>query len=425
MPADVFISYSVQDMEIAGAACAALEGEGISCWIAPRDVLPGVAYADSIIEALNNCKVFLIILSTASNTSPQVTREVERAVSKDLCILTFRIDDAILSKAMEYFLSDHHWLDASQDVLSRQMHGLAGTVKELLNRVAGEGRKAAEKVPALSKELETPQQKQPKVPAGRKPALPWIIGVIGLIILAGVIFGFFKFLPPTASVIQSPPQTTAIKSTPAAQSRTSTASPQPDWVGGFSEPILQEVNNLRPNLADDFSVSEGASMRWYYGDGVSFINGGLRMDTTGTDWVGVSDFVDANDFVLVLEFTPRLISSGSMMNINFRSLDRGSYGIWFNLYDTYWEVVRTQPSQDYTSFGRGTNNQVHLDRMTGVMVIARGGEFAFYLNCEPLFHLMDSAYPDGDMYWGVWSPEGPSKVDFDNIKIWDLNNLNR
>jgi hypothetical protein len=41
-----------------------------------------------------------------------VRREVERAVSRQLRILPFRIDDVPPSKSLEYFLSTQHWLDA-------------------------------------------------------------------------------------------------------------------------------------------------------------------------------------------------------------------------------------------------------------------------------------------------------------------------
>jgi hypothetical protein len=41
----VFISYAQQDKFAAEAACAALEAAGILCWIAPRDVEPGKAWA--------------------------------------------------------------------------------------------------------------------------------------------------------------------------------------------------------------------------------------------------------------------------------------------------------------------------------------------------------------------------------------------
>ena len=51
MAHDVFISYSSQDKTIADAICAGLEAAKIRCWIAPRDMLPGVPYGESLGEA--------------------------------------------------------------------------------------------------------------------------------------------------------------------------------------------------------------------------------------------------------------------------------------------------------------------------------------------------------------------------------------
>jgi hypothetical protein len=52
MPA-VFISYASQDAAVANAVVAALEGGGLSCWIAPRDVTPGAFYGDAIVHAID------------------------------------------------------------------------------------------------------------------------------------------------------------------------------------------------------------------------------------------------------------------------------------------------------------------------------------------------------------------------------------
>ena len=53
MAHDVFISYAAKDRTVAEAACAALESEGIRCWIAPRDVLPGADARPSGAKLLN------------------------------------------------------------------------------------------------------------------------------------------------------------------------------------------------------------------------------------------------------------------------------------------------------------------------------------------------------------------------------------
>jgi hypothetical protein len=38
---DIFISYSSIDKAAADTVCSVLEKNGISCWIAPRDITPG------------------------------------------------------------------------------------------------------------------------------------------------------------------------------------------------------------------------------------------------------------------------------------------------------------------------------------------------------------------------------------------------
>jgi len=99
MAHDVFISYSSQDKSVADAVCATLESRKIRCWIAPRDVLAGQPYAESILDGINKSRVFVLVFSADSNLSQQVLREVERAVSKGIPILPFRIADVEPTKS--------------------------------------------------------------------------------------------------------------------------------------------------------------------------------------------------------------------------------------------------------------------------------------------------------------------------------------
>jgi hypothetical protein len=54
----------------------------------------------------------VLVFSASANASPQVRREVERAVHKGVVVLPVRIEDVLPSKSLEYFLSTQHWLDA-------------------------------------------------------------------------------------------------------------------------------------------------------------------------------------------------------------------------------------------------------------------------------------------------------------------------
>jgi hypothetical protein len=112
MSREVFVSYCQSDCECAFELVSRVEAHGINTWIAPRDVSPSADWAAEIIDAIAAARVMVLVLSANSNDSPQVRREVERAVNREVRVLAFRIDDVLPSKSLEYFLSSHHWLDA-------------------------------------------------------------------------------------------------------------------------------------------------------------------------------------------------------------------------------------------------------------------------------------------------------------------------
>jgi hypothetical protein len=138
MAHDVFISYSSKDKAVADAACATLEGRGIRCWIAPRDVLPGKEWGASIIEAIQGSRAMVLVFSETANESRQIMREVNHAVEKGVAVVPFRIQDVMPSKAMEYYLDVTHWLDAMTPPVEDHLQELADKLELLLGQPAGE-----------------------------------------------------------------------------------------------------------------------------------------------------------------------------------------------------------------------------------------------------------------------------------------------
>jgi len=130
---EVFISYSHQDKPTADAICNALESRSIKCWIAPRDILPGVNYQESIIDAIDTSLIMILVFSSFSNESPHVIRELTRAVGKKVIIIPFKIEEISPSKSMEYLISVPHWLDALTPPLERHIEELGNTVRILLD----------------------------------------------------------------------------------------------------------------------------------------------------------------------------------------------------------------------------------------------------------------------------------------------------
>jgi TolB-like protein/Tfp pilus assembly protein PilF len=107
----VFLSYASPDAAVANQVCEFLESHSVACWMAPRDVKPGAAYADAIVRAINEASALVLVLSGAAMASEHVSREVERAASKHKPVVAFRVDGANLSAELEYFLSRSQWID--------------------------------------------------------------------------------------------------------------------------------------------------------------------------------------------------------------------------------------------------------------------------------------------------------------------------
>ena len=134
MPHDIFISHSSKDKTIADAACACLEARGLRCWIAPRDIIAGADWSASIIDGISGAKAMVLILSSHSNVSKQVVREIERAASRGIPVLPFRIEDVVLSKSLEYFLSSAHWIDAYHGPLKHSLEKLANNAAIIIDK---------------------------------------------------------------------------------------------------------------------------------------------------------------------------------------------------------------------------------------------------------------------------------------------------
>jgi TIR domain/VHL beta domain len=172
MPFDAFISYSSKDKITADACCAVLEGAGVRCWIAPRDVRPGTEYGAAIIDGIQQSRLMVLIFSSSSNSSSQIHREIERAVSKGMPIIPVRIEEIVPTKSLEYFLGAIHWLDALTPPIENHLQQLSETVKAIL-QVAASTRSASPNGSAGQAHARGPDQ-------GSTPTLPGAVQMNGV-----------------------------------------------------------------------------------------------------------------------------------------------------------------------------------------------------------------------------------------------------
>ncbi len=165
----IFISHSSKDAEIANQICEFLEGKGKKCFLAPRDIRPGKEYAEEIVNGIDSSSAMILVMSENSNHSPHVLREVERAVSKAVPILAYKIEDVELSKSLEYFLMTHQWSEAKQKP----------DFSEIWEFVCAK-EKAAEMCDTQSEAVVHKEVTEKKVTKSKK----WIWGAVAAVVLA-------------------------------------------------------------------------------------------------------------------------------------------------------------------------------------------------------------------------------------------------
>ncbi|MBR6646620.1 MAG: toll/interleukin-1 receptor domain-containing protein [Clostridia bacterium] len=90
---DIFVSYTNVDKKTAYQIVDFLEANGVSCFIAPRNIDAGKAYAANLMQAINDCKAVLLIASEAINRSEHVLNEVDVIIEKKKALLPVFIED--------------------------------------------------------------------------------------------------------------------------------------------------------------------------------------------------------------------------------------------------------------------------------------------------------------------------------------------
>ena len=163
MAHDIFISYASEDKNIADAVCAKLEEREIRCWIAPRDILPGANWGESIVDAISDCKIMVFVFSSNSNRSQHVFHEIERAVDKEVTIIPFRVENVLPSKTIEFFISAKHWLDAITPPLEKHLKTLADKVSQV---------------------IVDPRQPPPPPPVRMKSRLKPVLAIVAVLLIA-------------------------------------------------------------------------------------------------------------------------------------------------------------------------------------------------------------------------------------------------
>jgi D-alanyl-D-alanine carboxypeptidase len=246
MAHDVFISHAAHEKPFADRICSKLESRGISCWIAPRDIRPGMSWGSAIIEAIDGARVMLLVFSSQANQSPQVSREVERAVSKGLVVVPVRVEDVKPSGDLEYFLGTPHWFEAVTSPFDRHLDGIADSIKFWLERIKGESGSLDTATVTASREP-SPPFGSPSDPRIRRKPAKWQKRTSGALVAVAatstaVFFGAHHYLAQPGKALGKETEHEA-----AAQTMESISVPMPEVLDKIGERVAAQ--NRAPGFA--------------------------------------------------------------------------------------------------------------------------------------------------------------------------------
>jgi len=130
---DVFVCFSSKNQAIAERIVNVIEDEGLSCWIATRNLRPNDQqnYWDSIEQAIKRAKVVLVVSSEDAMLSRDVIKEIDIAIDNSKKLLEFKIDDSSHTTFFKYAFDGLQWIDGvdrlEQDyrpLINRVFYGL-------------------------------------------------------------------------------------------------------------------------------------------------------------------------------------------------------------------------------------------------------------------------------------------------------------
>src|SRR5580698_10376435 len=115
MAATVFLSYASKDQKTAETICQALEGRGLECWMAARNVHPGENFQEAIVRAIRAAKVMLFVFSANSNNSDEVKKEIVLAGQHKVFVIPIRVEDVVPNDSLSYEFATRQWIDLFRD----------------------------------------------------------------------------------------------------------------------------------------------------------------------------------------------------------------------------------------------------------------------------------------------------------------------
>jgi hypothetical protein len=182
----IFISHSSKDHAMAQTICAALEGRGLTCWIASRDVGAGDNFQEAIVAAIRSAKVMVLVFSEHANNSTEIKKELALASQNRVAVIPARVEDVVPAAALAYELATRQWINLFRDWES-EIETLCSRVRQIVTPVSPD---AAPSQPPAPPVAETAPPPPPVAVAAAKPKAARVVPL--WLAVTFVIFGLAR-----------------------------------------------------------------------------------------------------------------------------------------------------------------------------------------------------------------------------------------
>ena len=122
----IFVSYSRRDAELVDYIVKKMEAAGMAVWIDREEIKAGKTWRVQIVEAIDTCDAFVLMLSSNSAASDNVRKEIDLAQDSGRAVYIMRLDPVQLPAEMRYQLVGLQHIDI-------QALGIDVAVDQLLN----------------------------------------------------------------------------------------------------------------------------------------------------------------------------------------------------------------------------------------------------------------------------------------------------
>jgi hypothetical protein len=126
--AEVFISYSRRDTEIVDSVVAKMSQAGMSVWIDREAIKAGNSWRVQIVQAIDTCHAFVLMLSPNSAASDNVRKEIDLSQDSGRTIFAVMLEPTKIPAEIRYQLAGLQFIDV-------QMLGVDGAIDLLIETV--------------------------------------------------------------------------------------------------------------------------------------------------------------------------------------------------------------------------------------------------------------------------------------------------